>query len=124
MLTVNKWDIHLTRGDTAYIKAIPEVEVLDENDNPTGVWELYTFQEGDRVIFRLANSSVTLIEKDCEIDLDKNVAVLTLTPEDTKTLEVRTYFYCLELVTAADRHFTFVENGKFTLGKELEKHGS
>ena len=120
MLTINKWDIHLTRGDTAYIKPIPEVE---KEDTP-GVWELYELQEGDRIVFRLAVNSKVVLEKECEIDVENNKATLTLIPEDTENLEPRAYNYCFELITVADAHFTFIENARFDLGKEIEKHGS
>lgn len=119
MLTINKWDIHLTRGDSAFLKPIPEVE---KEDTP-GVWELYELQEGDEIIFRLAINSKTVLEKSCDIDVENNKAVLELLPEDTENLEPRAYNYCFELITAADRHFTFIENARFDLGKEIEKHG-
>lgn len=119
MLTVNKNEIHLTRGDTAYIKPIPEIE---KEDQP-GKFETYTFVDGDEVIFRLATNYQTIIEKDCFVDVENNKATLTLLPEDTENLEPKTYSYCFELITANGGHFTFIENARFTLGKELEKHG-
>lgn len=120
MLTIdNKNEIHLTRGDTAFIKPIPEIE----SEYNSGVFELYTFEDGDRVIFRLAVNSNTILEKECDIDFEENKAVLTLQPDDTKDLEVRTYYYCFELITATGNHFTFIENARFSLGKELEKRG-
>lgn len=122
MLTIdNKNEIHLTRGDTAFIKTIPEVEIIDENDKPTGKWKKYEFQDGDVVVFRLAINSKTILEKECFIDLEENKATLTLLPSDTSELEPRTYYYCFELVTAGGAHFTYIENARFTLGKELEK---
>lgn len=118
MLTINQNEIHLTRGDTAFIKPIPEIE---REDQP-GKFDIYQFQEGDKVLFRLAINSKTVFEKECAIDLENNKAILTLLPEDTENLEPRVYYYCFELVTVADYHFTFIENTRFTLGKELEKH--
>lgn len=117
MLTIDKNEIHLTRGDTAFIKPIPEIE---KEDKP-GKFELYTFEEGDQVIFRLAVNSKTVLEKECFVDVSENKATLTLLPEDTEDLEARTYYYCFELVTSTGAHFTFIENARFTLGKELEK---
>ena len=121
MLTIDKNEIHLTRGDTAFINPIPEVEVMDENGKPTGRWEIYELKDGDIIIFRLAVNSKTLLEKECFIDLENNKATLTLNPEDTEDLEARVYYYCFELVTAGGAHFTFIENARFSLGKELEK---
>ncbi len=68
-------------------------------------------------------NSPLLIEKDCYIDLENNTATLTLDPEDTENLDPKVYFYCMELVTVTGNHFTFVENTRFTLGKEMEKRG-
>lgn len=119
MLTIDNNEIHLTRGDTAFIKPIPEIE---KEDKP-GTYELYTLEDGDEIIFRLAINSKTVFEKSCDIDVENNKAVLTLDPEDTQNLEPRTYYYCFELVTVAGNHFTFIENARFTLGKELEKNG-
>jgi len=119
MLDINNNEIHLTRGDTAFVKAIPEIE---KEDQP-GKFELYEFKEGDSVFFRLAINSKTVLEKDCFIDLENNKATLTLNPEDTENLEPRVYYYCFELVTATGAHFTFIENARFSLGKELEKRG-
>lgn len=119
MLTIDKNEIHLTRGDTAFIKPIPEIE---SEYNP-GVFEVYTFEDGDRVVFRLAVNSKTVLEKECAINLEENKAVLTLDPEDTENLEPRVYYYCFELITSTGAHFTFVENARFSLGKELEKRG-
>ena len=119
MLTIDKNEIHLTRGDTAFIKPIPEIE---KEDQP-GKYELYELQDGDVIIFRLAVNSKTVLEKECTIDIENNKATLTLNPEDTENLEARTYYYCFELITFEGDHFTFIENARFTLGKELEKHG-
>lgn len=112
-------ETYLTRADTAFIKPIIEVE----DEEKSGKFDPYVLQEGDRVIFRLAlnSNSPVLIEKDCVIDLENNKAILNLVPEDTKDLEPKVYFYCMELVTATGNHFTFVENTRFTIGKELEK---
>lgn len=122
MLTITpNGEIHLTRGDTAFIEPIVEIEDKEKK----GKFDPYEYQDGDRVIFRLALNvnSPLLIEKDCYIDLENNTATLTLNPEDTIGLEPKVYFYCMELVTAADNHFTFIENTRFTIGKEMEKRG-
>ncbi len=122
MLTITpNGEIHLTRGDTAFIEPIVEIEDKEKK----GKFDPYTFQDGDRVIFRMALNvnSPLLIEKDCYIDLENNTATLTLDPEDTENLDPKVYFYCMELVTVTGNHFTFVENTRFTLGKEMEKRG-
>ena len=107
------YDIKLTRGDTAYI------EVSDfAYDDGTG--EVYTLGENDKVYFRLKGLG-QYIEKELEIVLSNNTALLTLNPADTKDLDFETYKYELELVTSSDEHLTFVENRDFTIGVEQEE---
>lgn len=114
MLVIEDRAIFLTRGDTAFIKATP----IDGDED-------YTFQDGDKVIFRLrrkAGQGEIACEKECVIDFVENQAVLTLAPEDTENCEFKEYRYEFELVTADDEHFTFVADEPFTIGKELENH--
>lgn len=115
MLTISGQTISLTRADTARLQPVPVVE-------STGM--LYEFSEGDRVVFRLRKlpDRGTVLEKDCTIDLETNQAVVKLIPEDTENKSMSEYRYEFELVTADDEHYTFIENQKFIIGKELETH--
>jgi len=108
--------ITLTRGDTAYLRFIPQVK-----NKTTNEWEDRTLVSGDRVIFRLATSP-NVFEKDCVINIEENTAKLTLVPEDTMNLNFQTYYYEAELVTVLDEHFTFLPHRRFTIGKEEEEH--
>ena len=83
-------ETYLTRGDTAFIKPIVEVE----DEEKPGKFTPYEFQENDRVIFRLAlnSNSPVLVEKDCYIDLENNKAVLTINPEDTQDQQQKQLF--------------------------------
>lgn len=120
MLEVDGKDIYMTRGDSGVIQVIPKVK--DANNERV----CYTFEDGDRVIFRLKlkaeDSSAIICEKDCIIDLENNKAFLKLVPEDTEHCEFKKHRYEFELVTSDDFHCTFIEDQPFTIGKELETH--
>ena len=107
MLNVLGKKIHLTRGDTAYIK----VRLKDNsgNDNIPA--------EGDKLYFRLKKN----IYKDSQIlekEISAEASVLELFPEDTERLEFGTYCYDIVLVTAKGEDFIVIENGSFTVGME------
>ena len=116
MLRIDNQDISLTRGDTAYLQFIPQVE--GENHKRID----YVLNDGDTVIFRL-KSTKSIFEKDCVIDLAENTSILVLVPDDTINLDFATYYYEVELVTIYGEHFTFIANKRFTIGKEIEPHG-
>lgn len=107
----NNRDIEMTRGDTAYLQAVPYLD-----DGKT----LYELQEGDNVILRI--KSRPIFEKAADIDFENNTATITLVPEDTEFMDFQTYMYEIELVTLSEEHFTFIANARFTIGKEVEEH--
>lgn len=111
-------NIWLTRGNNLYLDA-KNLTYTDEE----GVKQLYHFQQGDRVVFRLkVNSSVT-IERDFVIDFGLNKATLEIVPSDTESLmNDCSYRYEVELITATEKHYTFKENKQFTIGTKLEEH--
>lgn len=115
MFEIHDQTIILTRGDTAYIQPIPA-------DEDTG--ELYEFQEGDKVYFRLKQlpDVGAVFVKECNIDLADNLCTLTLDPEDTIDFPMTEHRYEFELVTAIGERHTFIANQKFIIGKELEEH--
>lgn len=121
MLKVTGQKIYMTRADSAKLQAVPKIK-REGQEEP----EPYILEEGDRIVFRLkrkADDSYEVIcEKDCEINLTRNQAILTLVPEDTENCEFKEHRYEFELITYDDYHSTFVENQPFTIGKELEKH--
>lgn len=114
MLKIERQNITLTRGDTAYLKFIPKVRGTD------GTLTDYELQDGDDVVFRVQKSPN--FEKACSIDLEENTAILTLMPEDTLAWKVQQYNYEVELITNLGEHFTFIANQKFTIGEEIETH--
>lgn len=116
MLSINEQEIYMTRGDT------PELSVKALNDDGTD----YEFQEGDRVFFRmgLKPGRDVVLEKECTIDTENNVAVLVFEQEDTDELLFKVYRYEFELVTSEDAHYTFIADQPFEIGKEIELHES
>ena len=120
MLTITGKSIYMTRADSATIQVIPKVK--DEHEE----WVPYVLEEGDRIVFRLkmkADDTYQVVcEKECDINLLDNVAILNLVPEDTQTCEFKEYRYELELITVGDFHCTFIENQQFKIGRELETH--
>lgn len=120
MLKVEGQKIYMTRADSAKLKVIPKVK--DEE----GVKIPYVLQEGDKIFFRLKRKAEDdyeiICEKECEIDVENNQALLKLVPIDTESCEFKEHRYECELVTFDDFHSTFIENQPFTIGKELEKH--
>ena len=117
MLKINKQNITLTRGDTAYLRFRPQIRM---NNDPIAD---YTFESGDSVVFRLKKDD-GILEKSCVIDLENNTAILTLVPGDTIDLLTKVYTYEVELITQYGEHFTFIADQYFTIGKEVEEHGN
>ncbi len=115
MLRVVKGDIFITRGDTGYLQFIPEVQ-----DPETQEFSPYEFEDGDSVIFRIQLVK-GVFEKACQIELETNTCVLALVPDDTESLDFRTYYYEVELITNREEHFTFIANRRFTVEKEIER---
>lgn len=114
MLSINGQEIYMTRADT------PELTVSALNDDGTD----YEFQEEDKVFFRLAlkPGREVVLEKECVVDVENNVAVLVLAEEDTQDLQFKVYRYEFELVTDNDAHYTFIADQPFEIGKEIELH--
>lgn len=113
MLIVRGQEIYLTRGDNA------ELSITATNDDGTD----YEFQTGDRVIFRigLKPGQDVALQKECVVNLEDNVAVLYLEPDDTWGLQFKVYRYECELITVNDEHYTFIVDQPFEVGKEIEK---
>lgn len=118
MIIVDKQEITLTRGDTAYLRFIPLVK-----EYQTNTWVEKILEEGDRAFFRIKTNAATVLEKECLVEIENNKIRLTIDPEDTIPLDFKTYYYEVELVTNLDEHFTFIAHQRFTVGKEEELHG-
>lgn len=111
MIKIVNTSIFLTRADSAYIT----LEIVQGNG------EVYTLQDGDvvRVHVRTApNTGELLFEGKVEVDADYNL-VWHIYPEDTKDLEVKTYYYDAQIELANGDVFTFIPASKFKLTDEV-----
>lgn len=113
MLVIDGQHIHLTRGDSGYIDLFPMVK-----DPKTQKYVERILEEGDAIVFR-AQVGNEILEKNCTIDLEQNLAQLSFLPSDTENLEFKTYFYEIEFISAHGEPYTCVEWQKFTIGKEI-----
>lgn len=111
MFTVNARTstIHITKGDSGTLN----VELKDSDG------EVYEPQLGDRIIFRVADDTRTVIFAK-EADIEEEGNLVTFLPEDTKDLQTRQYNYEVELVTEDGNHYTVIEYAIFEIGKEIE----
>lgn len=117
MLERNGKEIYLTRGDTCDIMFPAYLKHAD------GTREPYEFEQGDKVVFRLAKAAgqPLKIEKECTIDFENSAATLYLEPSDTEDLDFGKYRYEVELQTGNER-YTYIANQLFEIGNEVEKH--
>lgn len=102
--------IHITRGDSGTLS----VELKDADG------QAYVPQLGDRIIFRVADSSGTILLAK-EGDIDNDSILITFLPEDTKDIQAGQYHYEVELVTDTDDHYTVIEYSIFEIGREIEQ---
>jgi len=111
MFKLKDTTIYLTRGD--YMAVTLNLVCEDGTE--------YIPEEGDVIWFRVKespNAKACVIEK----QVDTETMYLILEEEDTMNLKFKRYLYEMELVTADDKHYTFIELGYFIVGKELECH--
>lgn len=108
--SVKKNTITLTRGDTFKC----QVSLTDAEGNP------YEPVEGDVVRFAVKK---TCTDPDRELLIEKQVdmetLILTLTPEDTKTMDFGEYVYDMELRTSDGLVDTFITASPFILTEEV-----
>ena len=105
--TITGKTITLTRGDTLNV----QVEIL-KDDAP------YIPEKGDKVRFALKRNytdDIPLIIKDIPTD----TMILTLLPEDTKSLPFDDYVYDIEITFADESVDTFIPKGRFRLSEEV-----
>lgn len=106
MLKVTGSDIHLTRGDTAYLY----VELNLQNGYE------YIPEEGDKLLFvvkRTYDSKEILLQKEI-VNL-----LLSIDPEDTDSFPYGTYWYDIELTTSTSAKYTVVGPARFILREEV-----
>lgn len=110
MLTIQKTNIRLTRGDTAYIT----IQLFNDKAQP------YTIEEGDvvRCQIRTKPNTGKLITSG-QIIYGETGVVWHLKPEDTAGLQVTTYYWDGQLERANGDIFTFVPCSEFAIMKEV-----
>lgn len=106
MLTCINNNISLTRGDSA----IFALTVKKADGEP------YEIGKGDTVIFTVKKSTF-----DKDIITQKTVVngVITINPDDTKSLEYGTYYYDVELTQADGFVSTVISPHKFIVEQEV-----
>jgi len=111
----NMW---LTRGDNLDLD-VKNLTYKDEN----GQKQIYVFEEGDRVFFRLQTPKM-LRTIELVVNLETNKAHLAIVPEDTNDIPFGIYKYEVEVVTSENKHYTFKADKNFTVDRELEDHNN
>ena len=106
MLVITNDEVILTRGDSADII----VKITDANG------DIYTPAEGDVIKFTLKKNCNT-----SDIIIQKTLvnSVISLQPADTKDLPYGTYYFDVQLTTAADDVYTVVSPHRFIIDKEV-----
>lgn len=116
MLYINGTEIHLTRGDTAYL-TVPLRKVLFDENGQTR-YEPYIMKEDDTLTLTVKRST-----KDTEACFQKvNTGTNTfhIEPKDTCDCEFNyKYTYDVELRTANGDNFTVVEPSCFKILPEV-----
>lgn len=109
--------IKLTRGDTL----TATITIKDS----TGA--AYVPAVGDVIRFAMKHAEMTLGKKefkDAEPVVTKTIPndslVLQLSPNDTKSLDFGNYVYDIQLTHENGAVDTFIENGKFVIGLEVD----
>ena len=115
MYKIEDLTITLTRGDSFYT----QIGMTTEDGQP------YVPQEGDSLRFVLKHPKIVDGEfADVEPLLEKSIPtdtlVLTLAPNDTKSLKFGRYVYDVELTFANGDVDTFINNETFILDPEVD----
>lgn len=109
MLKISGNKISLTRGDSAYIAL-----TINMNDSE------YTLNDGDKVriqVRNMPNTGELIFEGNIEIS--DNLIVWHIYPDQTKSLDVTTYYWDAQLETSSGDIFTFIPASTFKLLDEV-----
>lgn len=118
MLKVSKNKVFITRGDSAYL----DITIT----TPDG--SAYELNDGDTVqaqVRTIANTGELLIDASMDngkIYVADGAVIWHLVPEDTRDLDIGTYYYDVQLVTPAGDVFTFIESSPFKITDEVTWH--
>mgnify|MGYP006916027032 CR=1 FL=1 len=116
---ISKNKISITRGDSAYL----DINIFNEDGTA------YTLHDGDTVQAQVRtepNIGELLIDASLEngkIYVNDNGAIVWhIFPADTRNLEIGTYSYDVQIVTADGDVFTFIEDSDFRVTNEVTWH--
>lgn len=106
MLTIKGTEIHLTKGDSAYLN----LEITNNHNQP------YNVQNGDKIVMTVRNalSNALLFQKTVDAD-----SCIVIHPNDTSLATIGRYKYDVELTTASGDVFTIIPKSFFYLEEEV-----
>ena len=112
MIRIEKSNISITRGDSAYI----QFNLKDIQGNKVALtnYDIVRCQVRDAAI-----DGDLVFEGDVERDYVENVAIWHIHPEDTAELEIETYYWDGQVEFRNGDIFTFVDVSKFTVLPEI-----
>lgn len=109
MLKIKGNNISLTRGDSAYIT----LTINTENDE-------YVLNEGDVVRIQVRDApSIGKLIFEADIDTVNDELIWRIHPEQTRNLNIQTYYWDAQLQTANGDVFTFIPVSSFRLMDEV-----
>ena len=112
MITIDKTNISITRGDTAYIRFYIK-DITGQQLN---------LALNDKVRCQVRDASVDgdlIFEGDVAEDYSNNTMVWHIKPNDTKELDFGTYYWDAQVEFANGDVFTFVNVSKFIVLPEI-----
>lgn len=110
MLKCSGTNISITRGDSAYIT----LTILDGSGNK------YQFNDGDKISIDVRTKPNTgKLVFNATIDIVNGEIVWHILPENTRNLQVKTYYWDAQLTTSNGDVFTFITSSSFRLLDEV-----
>ena len=111
MITINKTDISITRGDSAYIT----FSVTDSSGNRV------TLGNGDLIRCQVRDKNIDgdlIFEGDISVDRNNNI-VWHIKPENTTDCVVGTYYWDAQIEYSNGDVYTFINISKFNILPEI-----
>ena len=110
-MIVQGTNLSMIRGDSETI----QINLTDELNNP------FLLSEGDTVYFtvKLNTKVEEKIFQKVITQFEDGMAIIRITPEDTKNLNYKTYVYDIQLTTKDGEVKTIILPSKITIGAEV-----
>ena len=111
MIKINKTDISITRGDTAYI----EFYLIDITGQPV------VLDRDDIVRCQVRDEcdGDLIFEGEIDRNMENNQIIWHIHPYDTEDLDIGTYYWDAQVEYPNGDIFTFVDVSKFNVVKEI-----